>query len=254
MSELESLNPGVENVIHTGDKLMISQQVNYVRIKVTKTEVSNEDIAYTTQKVDNANMYKGTTKTSQSGSNGVDKVTRLVTYIDGVQVSSQEVSRETLVEPVNEIIQVGTKSATYSSSGSVGSYTVVAKGSMVWPLTGCYVVSSGYGYRSGGFHGGIDISNGRCYGNIVVAAASGTVTAAGWDSSGYGNKVMINHGNGVVTLYGHMSAVLCSVGQYVNAGDAIGRCGASGNATGPHLHFEVRINGSKVNPAPYIGA
>ena len=80
------------------------------------------------------------------------------------------------------------------------------------------------------------------------------VTAAGWDSSGYGNKVMINHGNGVVTLYGHMSAVLCSVGQYVNAGDAIGRCGASGNATGPHLHFEVRINGSKVNPAPYIGA
>ena len=119
----------------------------------------------------------------------------------------------------------------------------------IWPTAG--YVSSPYGLRFGGteFHQGIDIA--AEMGTPIVAAADGVVTAAGWNG-GYGNMVDIDHGNGVVTRYGHASAVAVSVGQQVRRGEVIAYVGSTGRSTGPHVHYEVRVDGQPVNPAGYL--
>lgn len=135
-----------------------------------------------------------------------------------------------------------------------------AGGEMAWPLPGHYTLTSRFGYRFGGsdFHTGIDISsNGSgCYGATIVAANDGTVVkvnTAYTPGVGYGKYVMIDHGGQIATLYGHCSEILVSEGQQVTRGQAIAKVGATGWATGPHLHFEVRINGKHVEPGQYIG-
>lgn len=118
--------------------------------------------------------------------------------------------------------------------------TVVASGSFVWPTSGS--ISQNYAW----YHPGLDIAN-RSLPN-VLAADSGTVVTAGWSGYGYGNHVVINHGNGFVTLYAHMSALYVTPGQTVARGAAIGKVGSTGRSTGPHLHFEVIQNGVHLNP------
>lgn len=120
-----------------------------------------------------------------------------------------------------------------------------------WPLPGYTYISSGYGSRWGGFHTGIDITGGGVYGANIVAAESGTVILASSHYS-YGNYVIINHGGGYSTLYAHASSLLVSVGQTVSKGQAIALVGSTGNSTGPHLHFEVRVNGVHQNPSAYV--
>ena len=125
--------------------------------------------------------------------------------------------------------------------------------SMLWPANG--PTTSGYGWRThpvfGGsrFHAGIDIGAG--YGAPVYAARSGVVVSAG-EQGGYGNAVVIDHGDGIATLYAHQSSVAVYGGQSVSQGDVIGYVGSSGYSTGPHLHFEVRVNGSPVDPMGYF--
>lgn len=120
----------------------------------------------------------------------------------------------------------------------------------IWPTEG--EVSSPYGMRWGGsdFHPGIDIAND--YGTPIMAAADGYVTEAGWDDGGYGNKVDIDHGNGVRTRYGHAQSVIVSAGESVKKGQVIAYMGSTGFSTGPHLHYEVNINGEDVNPFNYM--
>ena len=120
-----------------------------------------------------------------------------------------------------------------------------------WPLPGYSYISSPYGSRWGGFHTGIDISGGGVYGASIVAAEAGTVILAASHYS-YGNYVIVDHGGGYSTLYAHMSSIGCSVGDYVTKGQTIGYVGSTGNSTGPHLHFEVRINGASQNPQSYV--
>ena len=259
VSELIALNPGVDETIRVGDSLLISNEVNYVRIKVVKTEVSREEIPFEKEKVKDDKLYKGTTKVRRKGSKGLDEVTRLVTYVDGVRVESEEINRVTLREPVTEKIAVGTKRVTaFGPGGYAGSSYIKGNGSLIWPAVGCHTITSPYGYRNfrgRKFHGGIDIAGPGAYGRTIVAAASGRVVSAGWGGA-YGNRVIIDHGGGMSTLYAHMAngSICVRAGQYVSGGSAIGKLGSTGNSTGPHLHFEVRINGSKVNPAPFIGA
>ena len=130
---------------------------------------------------------------------------------------------------------------------------VQGSGAMLWPLAG--EITSDFGWRthpiSGAqsFHSGIDI--GGDYGEPIYAAQAGTVEYAGW-ISGYGNAVIINHGGGISTLYGHCQALLVSTGQSVAQGELIAECGSTGNSTGPHCHFEVRVNGEPVNPLGYL--
>ena len=134
--------------------------------------------------------------------------------------------------------------------------TVVAAGSYAWPCPSCYIITSNYGYRYlelygyTRLHAGVDI--GAQYGAEVTAAAGGTVSIATHGSTGYGNYVMLAHADGSVTLYGHMSSLAVSVGQTVKQGDVIGYVGSTGNSTGPHLHFEVRINGSTTDPMQFF--
>lgn len=129
-------------------------------------------------------------------------------------------------------------------------------GQFIWPTPGYYKVYSGYGQRRGKLHKGIDISQGGINGARIVASASGVVIAAGWNSGGYGNYVMINHGtlNGktYITLYAHLSKVATRVGAKVNKGQYIGNVGSTGRSSGPHLHFEIRVNGSPKNPMSYF--
>ena len=120
----------------------------------------------------------------------------------------------------------------------------------IWPTTG--VVSSPYGLRWGGtdFHPGMDIANDM--GTPIVATADGVVEYAGWNSGGYGNMVDINHGNGIMTRYGHASQVVVSTGQQVKRGQLIAYMGSTGFSTGPHVHYEVHVNGQRVNPISYL--
>ena len=128
-------------------------------------------------------------------------------------------------------------------------------GSYIWPCPSSKAVSSGYGNRTidlygyQKFHAGIDIAAGM--GNNIIAADGGTVIVSGYDG-GYGNYIMINHGEGRVSLYAHMSSRAVSVGTNVTKGQVIGYVGSTGNSTGPHLHFEVRVNGGTVNPLKYF--
>lgn len=142
------------------------------------------------------------------------------------------------------------------NSGSSSSSSKYNGGIMAWPVPSCHTISSGYGGRihpttgKYKFHGGLDIPG--SYGSAIVAANSGKVIWAGNRGDSYGNYVIIDHGGGVSTLYGHSSKVLVSSGQSVSRGQRIANVGSTGRSTGPHCHFEVRINGSRVNPNPYV--
>lgn len=123
--------------------------------------------------------------------------------------------------------------------------TVTAAGSFIWPASGR--ITQGFSF----YHKAIDIANKA--GGPILAADSGTVIVAGWpDGYGYGNRVMIDHGNGFVTLYAHMLTIQVRAGQRVNRGDLLGQMGSTGRSTGTHLHFEIRRGGSLDNPLGYL--
>ncbi|MDR3576716.1 MAG: M23 family metallopeptidase [Anaerolineaceae bacterium] len=124
----------------------------------------------------------------------------------------------------------------------------IGTGSFVWPTTEHWV--SGYDYNPDANHPAIDIAG--QLGNPVYASDSGVVVYAGWNNTGYGNLTIIDHGNGWQTLYAHQSAIDVGCGESVTRGVQIGSVGATGNATGPHLHFEMSYEGSRVNPHSYL--
>lgn len=132
------------------------------------------------------------------------------------------------------------------AGGSHSSATPSAAG-LIWPVQG--VLTSPFGMRWGRMHEGIDI--GASTGTPIYAAAGGTVIYAGWEG-GYGNLTVIDHGGGLATAYGHQSQIAVSNGQTVSRGQAIGYVGSTGHSTGPHLHFEVRVNGTPENPLNYL--
>lgn len=249
-SQLYKLNPELTETIRVGQELLISEATNFISVQTTKTEYKEIEIPYDTITTNTSNLYVGDKKVLTKGEPGIERITELVTYIGGEKVSSKEVSRETIKEAISEKIQVGTKKAPNASS-STGS----AKGKLRWPAIGATSISSPYGRRSfgDGWHAGIDIVRpGGSSGCTVVAAEAGTVTFAGWYNSG-GYTVMIDHGNGLSTMYCHMQNTLkVRSGQRVSRGQAIGNIGATGYVTGAHLHFEVKVNGKNVNPSLYL--
>lgn len=137
------------------------------------------------------------------------------------------------------------------AAGIVG--TTSAPGTLAWPVSG--TITSPFGYRRNPFGGGMEFHQGldiaAPMGTTITAAAAGTVISAGW-YGGYGNYILIDHGGGMATGYGHCSQIFVSVGQQVQKGQAIGAVGSTGYSTGPHVHFEVRIHGKPVDPAAYL--
>lgn len=163
-------------------------------------------------------------------------------------------TRETREEYLQEVEALAAESATLAAAirdaqagaASTGSGTPSASG-FIWPLNGTFV--SGFGMRWGRMHEGIDIA--APTGTPVWAAAAGTVIHSGW-LGGYGLLVVVDHGNSVATAYAHNSSLLVAVGQNVSQGETIALVGSTGNSSGPHVHFEVRVNGVAVDPLLYL--
>jgi murein DD-endopeptidase MepM/ murein hydrolase activator NlpD len=137
--------------------------------------------------------------------------------------------------------------AVTSAINSAPSSSASSSAGLIWPVAG--PITSPYGMRWGSLHPGIDIAAGT--GTPIKAAAGGLALVAGY-SGGYGNLIVIDHGNGIATAYAHQSSLAASVGQQVGQGQVIGYVGSTGFSTGPHLHFEVRVNGSPVDPLGYL--
>ena len=155
----------------------------------------------------------------------------------------------------NEMQDVSNQIAALSAQAAANGSVPMGDGTLIWPTPSCTTNSSAYGWRihpiygTRKFHAGEDIP--ASYGAEILAAASGTVITAGW-VSGYGNYTVIDHGGGMMTAYGHQSTIAVSVGQTVTQGQVIGYVGSTGNSTGPHLHFEVYINGATVDPKSFF--
>lgn len=234
MSELYALNPGLtENtVIMPDSQLVITVPTPELSVVTTKRITYEEDYNADVQYVDNNSMYRGTTNVIQSGSAGHRIVTANVSYTNGVESSRQYVNQTLIAASVPRIVEVGT----------------LTPPTYVRPIYGGQF-SSGFGYRAEGYHSGVDWSCSQ--GTPVMAAANGTVIKAGY-YGGYGYCVEVSHGNGVITRYGHLSKINVSVGQSVSQYNTIALSGNTGDSTGPHLHFEVIINGVQVNPLNYV--
>jgi len=170
--------------------------------------------------------------------------------VENLKQSALIDSRETREGYLHEVDSLLAQSAALAEqirgAGTTGGGQPSAAG-LIWPCDG--VVVSGFGMRWGRMHEGIDI--GCAYGTPNRAAASGTVIYAGW-LGGYGNLVVVDHGNGLSTAYAHASSILVSVGQTVSQGQTVSLVGSTGNSSGPHLHFEVRVNGVAVDPLLYL--
>ena len=178
-------------------------------------------------------------------------------HLDTLAAEQQSAMNE-LASDINEYkeaIRQQEEETRRAASAMSGSYNVVRKGSgqLQWPVPAGGYISSRFGYRSEtaiNNHTGMDIA--IATGNAIVAADTGTVSRVIYGNYGYGNYLIVNHGNGMSTLYAHCSKIYAQVGQSVSRGETIAAIGSTGYSTGPHLHFEVILNGVKVNPAPYI--
>ena len=214
------------------------------------------DKPFQTVTKNDSSMYVGTTKVQTEGTNGVQRVTSKVKYVNGEPMPAYITNKTTIVEPINKVVLKGTKQ--YESGYTGGGVPAQVGGSWGWPTIYPYIVTSEYKYRWGKLHAGIDIS-GCGFGSPIYSIGSGVVTEVvsscpghGYYGSkcggGYGNVVYINHGNGVVVKYAHLNTVTARVGQTVSRGQVVGTMGNSGSSTGTHLHFEVRVNGTAINP------
>ena len=182
---------------------------------------------------------------------------RITSEMDTVSNQIAEQSRKEAAAAAAAAAAAKKKGGSSSSSTTTTTSSGATRysGTFTWPLPGYTVASSRYGWRVHPIYGTRNFHKGEDSpaptGAAIVAAASGTVTTAGW-VSGYGNYTVINHGGGVMTAYGHQSAIYVSVGQTVSAGQTIGAVGSTGNSTGPHLHFEVYVNGATQSPMSYF--
>ena len=247
-SQLKALNPGIEESLLVGQEVLISNQVNFLTVKRTVTEVYEEDIPFGTEEVVDANYAKGYQAVRSSGVLGKRLVTADVVYVNGLEEDRTEVDSVVLKEPVDQVVTVGTAEPIQVLSSSSGGSATGSSSSFIWPVDGGHVTCGINGYWG---HTGMDIGANR--GTVIRAAASGTVVKAVRQYYAYGIHVKISHGNGIYTLYAHMSQLAVSYGDYVQQGQIIGYVGMTGNASGNHCHFEIIINGRFMDPAKYIG-
>lgn len=250
------LNPEVkETGLIVGETVTVETEEPVLEVKCVVVRQYTVSVSYKTTTIKDSTKYTTYKKLKTAGQKGTNKITEEIVYVGGVEQSRKVIETEVLKAPVDQVYVVGTKKYSYSSGGSSSSSSGgggrTPTGMFTWPVPGVKHISSYYGPRWGKLHKGIDISTSGIYGRTVVAAASGKVTRAGWFSS-YGYCIDITHSNGYLTRYAHLSKINVSKGQYVSQGQAIGKVGNSGNSTGPHLHFEIRLNGSTKNPMNYF--
>lgn len=240
--DLKALNPTVDiQRLMVGDVLNVKEQTPALSIRTVDHIQYTEEIPAPQEVREDPSMFKGESKILTEGTPGQSLVTADVTYINGVEESRNVLSTQVQQEATPTVKAVGTKQKP----------TTASTGRLSWPVRGR--VTSRFGSRRifgrTSFHSGIDIA--APSGTAIRAADGGKVTFAGRKGS-YGKLVIITHDNGTQTYYGHNSSLLVSAGDRVKKGQTIAKCGSTGRSTGPHCHFEVRINGKAVNPMKYL--
>lgn len=236
---LRSMNPDLDgDILFEGQELVIRQAQNWISVRTEETISYEEEIPFETKTESSDELYLDQSEVVQEGENGVKTVEALVIKVDGQEVETQVLKEEVTKEPVAKIERHGTKERPKD----------VATGNFIRP-TGGYL-SSGFGARWGTVHQGLDLAN--TLGSSIIAADGGKVIYSTFNNGGYGYLVIIDHENGYQTYYAHCSKLLVNVGDRVAQGDQIALVGSTGDSTGPHCHFEVRLNGVPQNPAGYI--
>ena len=241
MDEIIAMNDFIKNeytILHIGDEIIIT--VPEPELSVVRTEQLYLEEAYDAEViyVDNDEWYTTQEKTLQEPSTGFRRAVANITYRNDEQISKEIVKEVVVMEAVPKIIERGTK----------------IPPTFIKPISGGRLTSR-FGRRKAPTKGATSTHNavdwGIPRGSSVVASSGGTVTKAGW-GGGYGYCVFIKHPGGAETRYAHLSKVLVSVGQTVKQGQKIALTGNTGVSTGPHLHFELRLNGKPVDPLAYI--
>ncbi|WP_064092078.1 M23 family metallopeptidase [Rossellomorea aquimaris] len=235
-AKLVELNDNLkeDQALNIGSELNVTVYEPLVHTLVKREVNKVEKVAYEKEVVEDSSMNKGDTKVKQEGQEGEKSVTLETTEVNGTQVEKTVKEEKKLKDPVKYIVIKGTKETPSRGSGS-----------FAWPTNGGYI-SSKQGPRWGKMHKGIDIA--RPSNKTIKTVDNGVVVSAGWDSGGYGNKVVIDHQNGYKTIYAHLDSISVSPGQTVEKGQKIGIMGTTGESTGVHLHIEVYKNGSLINP------
>lgn len=234
IQEITDVNPGL-NI----EKLQIGQLINlsvsepYLNVETTVKTAYNQNIQYDTQYVSDSNLYKGQSKVLEKGQYGINRIVKQITKLNGQEIESTVLSTEKVKDPVTQVLARGTKQ-------------LIGSGKFQWPANGS--ITSSFASR-GGSHKGLDIAAPK--GTYIYAADGGTVVHSGW-YYGYGYLVKIDHGNGYETYYGHCSALHVKAGETVTRGQHIANVGSTGNSTGNHVHFEVRLNGVPKNPLSFL--
>ncbi len=218
--------------------------INSVPVRCVTTVTNDVVIENSTIKQNTATMLRGDTQVLVEGSNGLRRLSQTVITVNGEETVRITNSAVTLSNPVDRVIKVGTA----VSIASAKEQLLAENSGFVCPVpAGNFTISAYYG--DGRNHKGLDLAAKK--GTSIFAVSDGVVTFSGWNG-GYGYLVVIDHGNGYVTKYGHASELLVANGERVVAGQVIAKVGSTGNSTGNHLHFEVLVNGVNYNPAPFL--
>ncbi len=235
--QLAKANPGADlDTLQIGQVLNISYKEPHVHTRSVAKRIVDEGIPFREEIVKDPDLWPWQYQVITPGEWGSRELTIREYREDGKVVRSEVLDNKLLSEPKTQVAKVGTKQVPEMGSGS-----------LVFPVVG--TITSYFGPRWGSFHSAIDI--GAPTGTPILAADSGMVVFRGW-SGNYGYMVKIDHGGGeMVTWYAHLSGFNVELGDTVNKGDVIGYVGNTGFSTGPHLHFEIQVNGTSVNPLNY---
>lgn len=234
-----------DSIIHPGQTLKIVRSEPYFNVVSSGIKTVNEVIPFDVVTQLDSKLGYSQRVIRQAGKDGEKTVTYNYVEKNGKTIEKEVLKEEIITQPVKQIIAKGPNPPANVTVGtSRGSGTIAG---LSWPLSG--QITSYYGYRWGGFHTGIDING--VTGQPIAAAAGGKVASAGW-AGNYGYAVLVDHGNGVATRYAHASKLNVKLGDTVSKGQTIALVGSTGRSSGSHLHFEVIINGSTVNPLNYL--
>lgn len=238
-SELAASNPGINvNKIYVGQSLSLSYGAPLITLNSTEIATYDERIAYGTQYIDNASIYKGETEIKSRGIYGQQRIVAEIERTNGVEMTRKILSSEKLSDPIDEVLYRGTKPIPPKEG----------TGTFAYPIR-TYTITSRFGIRWGRMHTGVDFGAGT--GTKIYASDGGTVTFSGWKGT-YGYLIIISHGSLYETYYAHCSKLLVSAGEKVYQGQNIALVGSTGRSTGPHLHFEIRYNDNPKNPLDYL--
>lgn len=237
------------NVSELASEDRVIELLSELDVKTVSTKVTDKKVAYETVNKKVSTLESGKKVVTQEGKDGLNRVTEEVTYLNGEYVGTTTVATEVLTAPVDKVVNVGTKVVVKTVATNASSKESASKLGFVYPISRRGTVVTSY-WGDGRGHKGIDIAG--PVGTHIYAAQSGTAKVVK-NGGAYGIYVEVDHGNGYVTRYAHCSAVAVKNGQKVSAGQVIAYVGNTGRTTGPHLHFEVFKNGTRVNPRAYIG-